>query len=826
LAFNNAAAGSASAAWVFNNNGAQRTRLNFGAGTINFGSISGNGSIANVAGSGASTMSVGALNTSTTYSGIIGDGTGQAQNISLVKVGTGTLTLSGVNKYTGDTVIDAGTLAISSALTGSTATGVLTVNDGGTLLVSVSSTNQLTPSSLTVGSSTGATLAFANVTNTTLAPLNPTNLVINGTATINVDSFANAALGTYPLVTNYTGGTVVLGTLPPYVSAHLDTANNQISLVVDSITPLFWAVGNGSWDTTSFNWQTNGVASHYADGGPVIFDDTATGTGTILVTNTPSAVSPASVTVNVTNKNYAIYGLAIAGNGALTKNGNGTLTLANTNTYSGGTTINGGTLQLSGSGTMGATNAGVTVSSGTVNLGGLSLTNGAVAISGGAITNGTLTGSSFSANNSSAVTIAANLSGSGALTKIGNGTLTLTGTNTYSGQTTVGAGTLAFSGGTNSIGNLMVTNNGQLSITAGTVNVNDTSGALTKIDGGATAVVSGGTLNINNSGGGWFPIGDTASTTGTFTVSGGTVNVVNSLGAQVARTGNGVLTITNNGSFIVNDANALGLSLSEGGGVSEVNLDGGTLTMIRLRPVGGTETFRFNGGTLVPTASRTDFFPSSGALTANVRNGGAIVDTAGFNVTIAQALVHSTVGGDNAIDGGLTKLGAGTLTLSGANTYTGNTTINAGTLQLNQSVPVLKTNSTVSIASGAVLNLNNGVVTNSVNTLRTNGVAVANGLYHAGVNLAPFLAGTGYIQVGSVGPSGPGYITNSITGNTLTLTWPAGQGWRLVSQTNSLSTGLNPNPSAWSTVPGYTDGNYSVTTDPAKPTVFYRLVNP
>jgi hypothetical protein len=80
------------------------------------------------------------------------------------------------------------------------------------------------------------------------------------------------------------------------------------------------------------------------------------------------------------------------------------------------------------------------------------------------------------------------------------------------------------------------------------------------------------------------------------------------------------------------------------------------------------------------------------------------------------------------------------------------------------------------------------------------------------------------VTTGNAGPSGPGTITNSVSDGTLTLTWPSGQGWRLVSQTISLSVGLTTN--GWNTVSGGIDGSNSITINPANPTVFYRLVYP
>jgi hypothetical protein len=77
--------------------------------------------------------------------------------------------------------------------------------------------------------------------------------------------------------------------------------------------------------------------------------------------------------------------------------------------------------------------------------------------------------------------------------------------------------------------------------------------------------------------------------------------------------------------------------------------------------------------------------------------------------------------------------------------------------------------------------------------------------------------------VAYTGPSGSATLTNSVSGNSLSLTWPAGEGWRLQQQTNSLTTGLSTN---WVYV---TDGSVSstnVTIDVTKPTMFFRLVYP
>ena len=185
--------------------------------------------------------------------------------------------------------------------------------------------------------------------------------------------------------------------------------------------PLVWsgiagADTNGNWDLASASWRRDGSPTHYTEGDAVQFDDTGSVEN---VTNTV-AVSPGLITVNNNVRNYVISGSPISGGTALLKSGNGSLTLAGTNTYTGGTTLNQGVLRL-GDG-----------------LG----RNGTVA---GNLTNN----ASLIFANPAPQTYSGSISGTGSLTLNGPGTLTFDSPHTYTGATVISAGTLALSGGTN-----------------------------------------------------------------------------------------------------------------------------------------------------------------------------------------------------------------------------------------------------------------------------------------------------------------------------------------------------------------------------------------
>lgn len=437
----------------------------------------------------------------------------------------------------------------------------------------------------------------------------------------------------------------------------------------------------------------------------------------------------------------------------LTKSGAGTQVLQAVNTFSANTTIIGGTLTLGHPTNTLPDNTTVTINGGTLDLGENNDTVDLVTLTSGSITSttGVLTAADFAV---SAGTISASLGGSAALTKSGSSTVTLTGNNSYMGGTTINSGALSVSSdanlgdasGTVSIGGgslfmgsgfssaraISIDNpSSSIALNVATSNFASLSGPISVASGGQLRFGDGGgTLNLSgtvtgsgsilfvvqgmnvvlDAGFSWsnaadMLIGRTATASavtaqGTSNTAVGSI-LLNHVNTSTAAT----LTIQDNASLV-----GANLDLNHNGtatSVGTVNLNGGSLTVnavVKTRTgANQTAVLNLNGGELKAGASSASFWPNLAGTTANVLVGGAKIHTNSFDITIAQSLLAGATP-----DGGLEKKGAGTLSLTAANTYTGPTTVTEGTLSLGDGTnPTnLADESSVSIATGAQMALN------------------------------------------------------------------------------------------------------------------------
>jgi autotransporter-associated beta strand protein len=270
--------------------------------------------------------------------------------------------------------------------------------------------------------------------------------------------------------------------------------------------------------------------------------------------------------------------------------------------------------------------------------------------------------------------------------------------------------------------------------------------------------MTGGQITIGNSSAG-LVVG-TQGGTSYLNISGGLLQDLSNTDACNSSVGSksyspdarGILTISGTGvAEFANPNRLLQLGrtyITEGVCSGTLNLElGGTLLTSRsISQASGqneaTGIFNFNGGTLKARDGNQDNWIGGGFAGINfkafIKAGGALIDTYGYNMTITQALLTDPV----STGGGLTKLGNGTLTLSGLNTYTGDTKVDAGTLSLAQDY--LADNSAVWIANGAYLDLSHGLV-DTVGALYLDGVAQGPGTYNAGN--CSYITGTGSLHI-------------------------------------------------------------------------------
>jgi autotransporter-associated beta strand protein len=673
-------------------------------------------------------LSVGALNTATAYAGTI-SGTG-----SLTKVGTGTFTLSAAQAYTGPTLVSAGTLVANAALASTqvtvnadatlAGTGTLvaaTVNAGGIL----SPATATMAGTLTLGSlwlKEGALLSFeCGPTTDLVAVTTASGLTIDGGV---ISLFAPGGLtplttnGTYSLLSYVTAFGGSAGKLSIFNSVagktySLNDTGSALQIVVGTATTSDWngALGDGAWGSggTGGNWKDAAVpdglgavvnfgldalaATTVSLGGPrtvgtisfnnanaftlgtnsdVLTLDNGIASSAIAVVlgnhvinaplrlNGPVSLSPAAGT-------SLTLGGTVSGVGkSLSMVGAGTATLTAANTYSGGTVLSAGALNLGHDGALGS--GLVTLAGGTLDVVGGPRTlsgNNAIQVTGDFTFAGTNTlylGTGAVAIpvaktitvTASTLTMGGPVSGSG-LTKAGNGTLQLWGDNTFTGALTLAAngGVVVLTGnnagraaGANGL--TVVSSGAKLQLQANAANT--TAGVSTALSAETTgsfkplSLLDGSTLQLRSDSSVAFA---GTNNLGGLGVGAATIDVGQVSAAGIGRT----LTLA-----------PLGFALAGG----TVNVTGANNYILSLPVLTGS-----GANTLNPTSATVQLGNYTATATSTLTLGGT---STGNRVTgiIANGAGTAT----------LTKTGAGTWELQGANTYTGVTTVREGTLTL------------------------------------------------------------------------------------------------------------------------------------------------
>jgi autotransporter-associated beta strand protein/T5SS/PEP-CTERM-associated repeat protein len=669
-----------------------------------------------------------------TISGGIRDAAG-SNALRLTSNNAGTLILTGNNTYAGGTTVNSGTLQLGNPFQNGTLTGNIAV---------------------------GSTLAFANyspqVYSGTISGSGTVTMIGAGTLTLNGSN-------TYSGATTVAAGVLLLGSqagVPDNTALTLTGGTLDLGGFTKTTSAAVSFQGGTAQDgsiistAAAFDGQAGAVSANLS--GPVGLNKSSAGMLTLSGNNTYGGATTVNAGVLQLGSQTGLPdNTVLTSTGGTLDLGGYTKTTSAAVSFQGGTVQNGSIVSTGGayngqSGTVTASLSGAVAlnktTSGMLTLGGNSgytgntnLNAGTLAVaSDSALGSGTLaiTGSSTIAAAGGSHTIANTIynplnngintplvvAGTSDLTLSGNITNTGTGysvMNVVNGDTTSAISTLHLAGGASRsfnevwIGNLGTA--GNLDMSGGSMAVTGwlVMGRLqntpmsTFTQSGGTVTAANVVLGSDSTGAtGVYCLSNTASITATSLLSigrnagsNGLVTVANNAVAKISggsfyvgENGFGTLTIQDNG--YLNDTAAPFYIAKNAGSTGVVNLNGGTLAVQSFNPPVGSATINYNGGALRANAN----FDVPFSVTGNVRAGGAIFDTQGFSVTVNGSLNEDVA----STGGGLTKRGSGQLTLGAYNTYTGATSVNAGTLALGTG-GAIASSGTISIASGAVFDV-------------------------------------------------------------------------------------------------------------------------
>ncbi len=614
--------------------------LNFHSGQ--FSTLSGAGTIYN-----ADTLTVGS-SVNSAFSGVINAG-------SLVKVGSGTLTLSGDNTHVSATTVSAGTLAFGNA---GAITGTASLSVGAGAVVAANyAINQAFLGQVASGSAGTIALGASSSNALDFSAPGLANVTLGATGAFTYSGTLTPANSTYRLGGDG-GGTLTLGTALSGANALL-VATGSVVLDAANAHTGGTTLSGGTLTVTS-NGSLSGAASALTvNGGTLALNNTLQTVGTLSGSGGTINLGTGHTFTTDTSAT-STFGGTLSGPGAFAKAGSGTLTLSGNNDFTGGIALNGGALTPGSAGAFGST--------------------GAISFGGGTLAYSAANTQDFSSRFSTAANQAVSVdtgaldigfntalgSTGGTLTKSGTGTLKLNGLNTYSGSTTLAAGALIVSSGASLSGSTA-----NLTINAGTLSLNNaaqTVGALSG-SGGTISLASGHTL--------------TSSTTANTTFAG----VLTGDGA-FTKSGTGTLQFT-------------GVNTYTGG----TTINGGTLSVASGATLSAaTAPLIVNAGSLVS-------FNSNGQTVGTLSGAGGVIALASNHTLTTNTGSDSTFSGVITGLGDFVKAGTGTLTLGGLNSYEGSTTINAGTVVVSSGGSLNAFNTPLIVNSGATLRFENAAPT-------------------------------------------------------------------------------------------------------------------